>query len=73
MPGPDQCFSNSRAVLVPQKAWAREHGTLFHIHSSEEPRTTKWFTETIEPGLTPVEYFHARSASWTRAPCWPTR
>jgi 5-methylthioadenosine/S-adenosylhomocysteine deaminase len=57
VPGPDQCFSNSRAVLVPQKAWAREHGTLFHIHSSEEPRTTKWFTESIEPGLTPVEYF----------------
>ncbi|NTV74365.1 MAG: amidohydrolase family protein, partial [Holophaga sp.] len=57
VPGPDQCFSNSRAVLVPQKAWARAHGTLFHIHSSEEPRTTKWFTESIEPGLTPVEYF----------------
>jgi 5-methylthioadenosine/S-adenosylhomocysteine deaminase len=57
VPGPDQCFSNSRAVLVPQKAWAREHGTLFHIHSSEEPKTTQWFTESIEPGLTPVEYF----------------
>jgi 5-methylthioadenosine/S-adenosylhomocysteine deaminase len=56
-PGPDQCFSNSRAALVPQKAWAREHGTLFHIHSSEEPRTTRWFTEAIEPGRTPVEYF----------------
>jgi 5-methylthioadenosine/S-adenosylhomocysteine deaminase len=56
-PGPDQCFSNSRQSLVPQKAWAREHGTLFHIHSSEEPRTTAWFTEAIEPGLTPVEYF----------------
>jgi 5-methylthioadenosine/S-adenosylhomocysteine deaminase len=57
IPGPDQCFSNSRASLVPQKAWAREHGTLFHIHSSEEPKTTQWFTESIEPGLTPVEYF----------------
>jgi len=57
VPGPDQCFSNSRASLVPQKAWAREHGTLFHIHSSEEPNTTRWFTESIEPGLTPVEYF----------------
>jgi 5-methylthioadenosine/S-adenosylhomocysteine deaminase len=57
VPGPDQCFSNSRASLVPQKAWAREHGSLFHIHSSEEPRTTRWFTEAIEPGLTPVEYF----------------
>ncbi|HPS77857.1 MAG TPA: amidohydrolase family protein [Thermoanaerobaculaceae bacterium] len=57
VPGPDQDFSNSRAVLVPQKAWARAHGTLFHIHSSEEPKTTRWFTEAIEPGLTPVEYF----------------
>jgi 5-methylthioadenosine/S-adenosylhomocysteine deaminase len=57
VPGPDQCFSNSRASLLPQKAWARAHGTLFHIHSSEEPRTTKWFTESIEPGLTPVQYF----------------
>jgi 5-methylthioadenosine/S-adenosylhomocysteine deaminase len=55
-PGPDQLFSNSRAVLVPQKAWAREHGTLFHIHSSEEPNTTAWFTREIEPGLTPVQY-----------------
>ncbi len=55
-PGPDQLFSNSRAVLVPQKAWAREHGTLFHIHSSEEPNTTKWFQQEIEPGMTPVQY-----------------
>ena len=55
-PGPDQLFSNSRAVLVPQKAWAREHGTLFHIHSSEEPNTTRWFQAEIEPGLTPVQY-----------------
>ena len=56
-PGPDQDFSNSRELLVPLKKWAREHGTLFHIHSAEEPRTTAWFTESIEPGLTPVEYF----------------
>jgi 5-methylthioadenosine/S-adenosylhomocysteine deaminase len=55
-PGPDQFFSNSRAMLVPQKAWAREHGTLFHIHSAEEPKTTKWFSEAIEPGLTEVEF-----------------
>lgn len=55
-PGPDQLFSNSRAVLVPQKRWAREHGTLFHVHSSEEPRTTAWFSEEIEPGMTPVEF-----------------
>ncbi len=55
-PGPDQLFSNSRAVLVPQKAWAREHGTLFHIHSSEEPNTTRWFQAEIEPGMTPVQY-----------------
>lgn len=56
-PGPDQCFSNSRQSLQPQKDWARRHGTLLHIHSAEEPRTTRWFTAEVEPGLTPVEYF----------------
>ncbi|HVP39435.1 MAG TPA: amidohydrolase family protein [Candidatus Saccharimonadales bacterium] len=55
-PGPDQFFSNSREMLVPLKAWAREHGTLFHIHSAEEPRTTRWFTEEVEPGLSEVEF-----------------
>lgn len=55
-PGPDQFFSNSRRMLVPLKAWAREHGTLFHIHSSEEPATTRWFKEAIEPGLTEVQF-----------------
>ena len=55
-PGPDQVFSNSRDVLKPLKAWAREHNTLFHTHSSEEPKTTKWFTEKVEPGMTPVEF-----------------
>lgn len=55
-PGPDQLFSNSRKVLKPLKEWARENNTLFHIHSSEEPRTTAWFKEEIEPGMTPVQY-----------------
>ncbi|MFH1420115.1 MAG: amidohydrolase family protein, partial [Planctomycetota bacterium] len=55
-PGPDQLFSNSRHVLVPLKTWAREHDTLFHVHSSEEPKTTRWFFEEIEPGMTPVEF-----------------
>jgi 5-methylthioadenosine/S-adenosylhomocysteine deaminase len=55
-PGPDQLFSNSRALLVPLKEWARRNGTLFHVHSSEEPETSRWFRESIEPGLTPVEY-----------------
>ncbi len=55
-PGPDQFFSNSRAMLVPLKKWARDHGTLFHIHSAEEPKTTKWFSEAIEPGMTEVEF-----------------
>lgn len=55
-PGPDQLFSNSREQLVPLKAWAREHDTLFHVHSAEEPNTTRWFSEEIEPGMTPVEY-----------------
>jgi 5-methylthioadenosine/S-adenosylhomocysteine deaminase len=58
-PGPDQLFSNSREALVPLKQWARDHGTLFHVHSSEEPRTTRWFQEAIEPGMTPVQYASA--------------
>lgn len=55
-PGPDQLFSNSREQLIPLKRWAREHDTLFHVHSAEEPNTTRWFTEEIEPGMTPVEF-----------------
>ncbi len=55
-PGPDQLFSNSRKVLKPLKKWARENDTLFHIHSSEEPKTTAWFKAEIEPGMTPVQY-----------------
>ncbi len=55
-PGPDQLFSNSREQLIPLKQWAREHDTLFHVHSAEEPNTTRWFTAEIEPGMTPVEY-----------------
>ena len=55
-PGPDQFFSNSRAMLVPLKRWAREHGTLFHIHSAEEPKTTRWFSAEVEPGQTEVEF-----------------
>ncbi len=55
-PGPDQLFSNSREQLMPLKQWAREHNTLFHVHSAEEPNTTRWFSKEIEPGLTPVEY-----------------
>ncbi len=58
-PGPDQLFSNSREQLIPLKRWAREHGTLFHVHSAEEPNTTRWFSEEIEPGMTPVEYADA--------------
>ncbi|MCD4751268.1 MAG: amidohydrolase family protein, partial [Thermoanaerobaculales bacterium] len=55
-PGPDQLFSNSREQLIPLKRWAREHDTLFHVHSAEEPNTTRWFTAEIEPGMTPVEF-----------------
>lgn len=58
-PGPDQLFSNSRRLLVPLKKWAEDKGTLFHIHSSEEPNTTRWFKKEIEPGMTPVEYAFA--------------
>ena len=45
IPGPDQLFSNSPELLKALKKWSQEHGTLIHIHSSEEPRTTAWFTE----------------------------
>ncbi|OLS20015.1 MAG: Atrazine chlorohydrolase [Candidatus Heimdallarchaeota archaeon LC_3] len=54
IPGPDQFFSNGPELLKALKKWARDHNTLFHIHSSEEPGTTKWFVETY--GMTPVEY-----------------
>ena len=54
IPGPDQFFSNSPELLSALKKWAIEHNTLIHIHSSEEPATTKWFRE--EYGMTPIEY-----------------
>jgi len=54
IPGPDQEFSNSPELLKASKMWAQKHGSLIHIHTSEEPGTTKWFTETY--GTTPIEY-----------------
>jgi 5-methylthioadenosine/S-adenosylhomocysteine deaminase len=54
IPGPDQFFSNGPELLKALKQWARDHNSLIHIHSSEEPNTTKWFTEKY--GFTPVEY-----------------
>lgn len=57
IPGPDQFFSNGPQLLKALKEWAKKHNTLIHIHSSEEPATTKWFTE--EYGMTPVEYGHS--------------
>ena len=57
IPGPDQFFSNGPELLRALKKWAQEHNTLIHIHSSEEPATTKWFTE--EYGMTPIEYGHS--------------
>ena len=54
IPGPDQFFSNGPELLKGLKKWARDKGKLIHTHSSEEPRTTKWFVETY--GMTPVEY-----------------
>jgi 5-methylthioadenosine/S-adenosylhomocysteine deaminase len=54
IPGPDQFFSNGPELLKGLIAWAREHGTLIHIHSSEEPKTTRWFIEMY--GMTPIEY-----------------
>lgn len=54
IPGPDQFFSNGPELLSALKEWSNKHSTLFHIHSSEEPATTKWFKETY--GQTPIEY-----------------
>ncbi|MHA2100542.1 MAG: amidohydrolase family protein, partial [Candidatus Kariarchaeaceae archaeon] len=54
IPGPDQLFSNGPELLKALKKWANERDKLIHIHSSEEPATTRWFTE--EYGMTPIEY-----------------
>jgi len=54
IPGPDQFFSNGPELLKGLKKWSRDHGTIIHIHSSEEPKTTQWFTETY--GMTEVAY-----------------
>jgi 5-methylthioadenosine/S-adenosylhomocysteine deaminase len=54
VPGPDQLFSNGPEMLQALKSWARDHGTLFHCHSSEEPKTTTWFKK--EYGMSPVRY-----------------
>jgi 5-methylthioadenosine/S-adenosylhomocysteine deaminase len=54
IPGPDQFFSNGPELLKALKKWALDNGTLIHIHSSEEPKTTEWFIKTY--GMTPVEY-----------------
>ena len=56
VPGPDQVFSNSIEMLKELKKWSIKNGTIFHMHSSEEPRTTAWFIETY--GCTPVEYLN---------------
>ena len=57
IPGPDQLFSNSPKLLKTLKQWALDRGTLIHIHSSEEPKTTEWFTKKF--GKTPIEYAHS--------------
>jgi len=54
IPGPDQFFSNGPELLKKLKKWANDHQTMIHIHSSEEPATTRWFIE--EYGMTPIEY-----------------
>lgn len=54
IPGPDQLFSNGPELLKALKEWSEKNGTLIHIHSSEEPNTTRWFRETY--GMTPIEY-----------------
>jgi len=56
IPGPDQVFSNSEKMLKAVKAWARDHDTLIHIHSSEEPANTRRFYRQYLSS--PVQYLH---------------
>ncbi len=56
IPGPDQVFSNSEKMLKAVKAWARDHDTLIHIHSSEEPANTRRFYRKYLSS--PVQYLH---------------
>ncbi len=60
IPGPDQVFSNSAEMIEALKQWANRNGTLFHMHSSEEPNTTAWFYS--EYLCSPVEYLHRVNA-----------
>jgi 5-methylthioadenosine/S-adenosylhomocysteine deaminase len=60
LPGPDQVFSNSAEMIKALKNWANEHGTLFHMHSSEEPNTTAWFYSQYL--CSPVEYLNLAGA-----------
>ncbi|HOO77823.1 MAG TPA: amidohydrolase family protein [bacterium] len=55
-PGPDQAFSNSAEMVRAQKEWADAHDTIFHMHSSEEPNTTRWFYSQYL--ASPVQYLH---------------
>jgi len=56
IPGPNEVFSNSAEMLKELKQWARDHNTLFHVHSSEEPRTTAWFYEQYD--MSPTQYLY---------------
>jgi 5-methylthioadenosine/S-adenosylhomocysteine deaminase len=60
IPGPDLVFTNSAEMLKILKQWARDHGTLFHIHSSEDPATTAWFYGKYL--ASPLEYLHQAEA-----------
>jgi 5-methylthioadenosine/S-adenosylhomocysteine deaminase len=56
IPGPNQVFSNSLEMLKALAKWSREHNTLIHIHSSEEPKMTNWFYRQYH--CSPVEYLY---------------
>ncbi len=56
IPGPDQVFSNSEEMLRALKQWSLDHDTLMHIHSSEEPATTRWFYRKYK--MSPVQQLH---------------
>ena len=60
IPGPNEVFSNSDKMIKALKQWSKKHNTLFHIHCSEEPRTTNWFYEKYH--MSPTQYLYQSEA-----------
>ena len=72
-PGPTSSSRTAARCWCRSRRWAREHGTLFHIHSAEEPRTTRWFTRGDRAGPERGRVRRVASASSTATRCSRTR